>query len=177
MPDPNVPLPDRMPHGGDPRDPDLGRQATPLALVAGALALVAGALAASVVVYAGIAWFLTSEAVAAGFEPAGLAGSARAALIVGGLVMLLVAPLVEKRIRESGRGAAPAQALSVFRTATVVGFALREAAALFGLLIAVLTGEPFWCFALSAAALVAMIAAWPTRGKLERYVRGAVAPS
>lgn len=170
MPDPNVPLPERMPSGSDPEGPELARE---VAL----LAVIAGALAASVLVYAGVGWFLTSEAMAAGFEPAGLPGSVSTALGVAGFALLLIAPVVERKLREASRGAAPAEAVAAFRRATVVGFALREAAALFGLLIAIFTGEPLWCFGLALAALVAMIAAWPSRGKLERFVRGAVAPT
>lgn len=156
-----------MPHGSDPDTPEYAREAA-------LLAVIAGALAASVLVYAGVGWFLTSEAMAAGFEPAGLPGSVSTALAVAGVALLLLAPFVERKLRE---GAPPAEAVAAFRRATVVGFALREAAALCGLLIAILTGEPLWCFALALAALVAMVAAWPSRGKLERFARGAVAPS
>lgn len=170
MTDSQPPLPERMPHGRDPRDPDYAREAT-------LLTLVAGALAASVVIYAGIAWFLTSEAMAAGFEPAGLPGGVGLALAVGGVALLVVAPVVQRKVRESARGTTPTGAVNAFRVSTIVGFALREAAAVLGLVIAVLTGQPLWCYGLSAAALGAMILGWPTRDALERFARGAVAPS
>jgi hypothetical protein len=174
MTDSQPPLPDRMPHGRDPRSSDSEWDYTREAAL---LALVAGALAASVVIYAGIAWFLTSEAMAAGFEPAGLPGSVGLALAVAGVALLIVAPVVQRKVRESARGTTPAGAVNAFRVSTVVGFALREAAAVLGLVLAILTGNPLWCYGLSAAALAAMMLGWPTRDKLERFARGAVGPS
>lgn len=170
MTDPELPLPDRMLDERDPSTPDFAQEAVRLTLIA-------GALAASVVVYAGIAWFFTSEAVAVGFEPSGLPGTVSVALAVAAVALLLIAPVVERKLRERGRGAALARAVADFRLSVIVGFALREAAVLLGLLIALLTGDPLWCFGLSALALIAMAAAWPSRGKLEAYARGAVAPA
>lgn len=167
MTDPKPPLPAATPELGDPR---FQREAVTLQVLA-------GALAASVVIYAGIAWFFTSEAVAAGFEPAGLPEPLPWVFAGLGLALLLVAPLVEARIKAGGAGAHPDRALATFRTGTIVGFALREAAALFGLVIAITTGRPLWCYALAAAALLAMAGAWPSQSRLERYLRGAVQPS
>lgn len=167
MDDPKVPFPEATPELGDPR---FLREAMTLKILA-------GALAASVVIYAGIAWFLTSEAAAVGFEPVGLPAPFPWVLAGLGVALLLAAPLVESRIRAAGSGKAPDRAIAAFRTATLVGFALREAAAVSGLVIAVTTGEPLWCYALSAAAIVAMASAWPSQTRLERFTRGAVQPS
>jgi hypothetical protein len=162
----NVPLPG-WPEPGDPR----------FAREANTLKLLAGAFAASVVVYAGIAWFLTGEAAAAGFVPPGLPEPLPWVLAGAAIALLLVAPLAEARLRSAGAGQPPERALSAFRLATVVGLAMREAAALLGLVIAVTTGRALWSFALCAAAAVAMAGAWPSRGRLERFARGAVQPS
>ena len=94
------------------------------------ITLIAGALAASVVIYAGVGWFLTSEAMAAGFQPTGIPGTVKTALAVAAVALLLIAPVVERQVREGGKGAHPAGALAAFRMSVVAGFALREAAAL-----------------------------------------------
>lgn len=167
MDEPNVPLPEAAPELGDPR---FAREAMTLKILA-------GALAASVLVYAGVAWFLTSEAAAAGLEPTGLPEPLPWVFLGLGVVLLLAAPLVEGRIRAAGAGREPDQTVAAFRTATIVGFALREAAAVFGLVIAITTGEAVWCYALSAAAILAMAGAWPSQSRLERFARGAVQPS
>lgn len=167
MDDPKVPFPEATPELGDPR----------FTGEAVKLKVLAGALAASVLIYSGIAWFLTGEAAAVGFEPPGLPHPWPWVLAGIGVALLLVAPLLEARIKAAGAGKAPDRSLAAFRTATVVGFALREAAAVFGLVIAVTTGDPLWCYVLSAAALVAMAGAWPSQSRLERFARGAVQPS
>lgn len=141
------------------------------------LQVVAGALAASVVIYAGVAWFLTTEAAGAGLEARGLPALWARFLAVCGIGLILVAPLVERRIRASGKGQELGSGLSEYRTAVLVGFALREAASLLGLVIAVLTGDAFWCYVLSAAALVAMAVGWPSRSRLEGVARSAVQPT
>lgn len=163
----DIPIPHDTP---EPGDPGLAREGA-------ALAILAGALAASVVVYPGVAWFLTSEAMGAGFEPPGLPAPVPAVLAGLGVVLLLVAPMIEARLRAGTAGEGGDRAMQGFRTATLVGFALREAAAILGLVIAVTTGSPLWCYVLSLAALVAMASAWPSRSRLERHARGAVRPS
>ncbi|MFP3939459.1 MAG: hypothetical protein ACLF0P_04055 [Thermoanaerobaculia bacterium] len=163
----DIPIPHDTP---EPGDPGLAREAA-------ALAILAGALAASVVVYPGIAWFLTSEASDAGFQPSGLPAPLPAILAGLGIVLLLVAPVVEGRLRSGTAGEGGERAVQGFRTATLVGFALRETAAVLGLVIAITTGRPLWCYLLSLAALVAMVSAWPSRSRLERHARGAVRPS
>lgn len=130
------------------------------------LQVIAGALAASVLVYAGFAWFITGEAVGAGYSPPGLAKPWPTILAGVGVALLFAAPVVERAIRS--RGAADA-----YRTALIAGFALREAAAVLGLAVALTTGEVFWCWLLAAAALIGMAAAWPRRSSFERTARWA----
>jgi hypothetical protein len=94
-----------------------------------------------------------------------------------GVFDLLLAPLIERALLANAGGKAMDGALAEYRKATVVGFAFREAAAIFGLLISLFTGEPLWCYALAAATLVAMALAWPSREVLVRVARGAVQPT
>lgn len=160
-------IPSDTPEPGDPR----------LAREAATLTILAGALAASVAIYPGIAWFLTSEAMAAGFQPPGPPAPWPTVLAGLGVVLLLVAPVIERRIRAGSAGEGPDRAVQAFRTATLTGFAVRETAAVLGLVIAITTGRPLWCYLLSLVALVAMLSAWPSRRRLERHARGAVRPS
>lgn len=163
----DISLPSDTPEPGDPR----------MAREAATLTILAGAFAASVLIYPGVAWFLTSEAMGVGFEPPGLPAPGPALLAGVGIVLLLVAPLIESRLRTGTAGEGWEGSAQGFRTATLVGFALRETTAVLGLVIAVTTGGPLWCYVLSLAALVAMASAWPSRARLERHVRGAVRPS
>lgn len=57
--------------------------------------------------------------------------------------------------------------LASFRVATIVGFALRESAAIMGLVITFLTGDVRWCLGLGALAMASMLFAWPKRSEAE----------
>jgi hypothetical protein len=135
--------------------------------------VIAGALAGSVVVYAVLAWLVTGRG---GGEAIGLPGMAVAVLAALGAFDLLLAPVIERALLANAGGEAMDRALAEYRKAKVVGFAFREAAAIFGLLIALFTGQPLWCYGLAAATLIAMALAWPSREELERVARGAVRP-
>jgi len=49
-----------------------------------------------------------------------------------------------------------------------VSFAMRESAAIIGLVISLLTGDLRWCLALSAAAVLAMLLGFPRRADMVR---------
>jgi len=72
----------------------------------------------------------------------------------GGLLFVYASDLPEIR------------ALETYRLATMLGFILREGCAIVGLMTTLLTNQPGWCYALSAAALIAMFMAWPRREEL-----------
>jgi hypothetical protein len=135
--------------------------------------LIAGALAVSVLVYALLAGLVTGRA---GGEPIGLPTMAVLVLAALGVLDLLLAPFIERALLANAGGQGADRALGEYRKAKLVGFAFREAAAIFGLLIALFTRQPAWCYALAAATLVAMALAWPSRGELEQVTRGAVRP-
>lgn len=140
------------------------------------LRVLTGALASSVVIYAGVAWFVTSGSGAGGDQPARLPLAVIGVLAALALFDLVVAPLIERHLAGGGGGGDLDAALATYRRAKIVGFAFREAAAVLGLLITLFTGNPLWCFALVAATLVAMAVAWPSRDELMRVVRGASQP-
>lgn len=133
--------------------------------------VIAGAMAAAVVVYAVVAWvvvdFLGGEALAGG-----LAAPVPGVLVVVAAAVLLTAPVVERRIMappRPGTGVAVGAAASVverYRLAKLVGFALREAAAVIGLVVGLTTGEPRWTWGICAGTLLVMALAWPRAADL-----------
>lgn len=136
--------------------------------------IVAGALAASVPVYAVVVWLVVGRP---GYEPMGLPGVMVAVLAALGVFDLLLAPVIERSILANAAGRPDVeQAVAEYRKAKLAGFAFREAAAVFGLLIALFTGQAAWCYAFAVAALVAMALGWPSRQDLVRVARGAVQP-
>ncbi len=86
------------------------------------------------------------------------------------LAMLVAAPLVHRRMLEtavhSPQREREVTALETFRLATLLAFILREGAAIIGLMVALVTGEPAWCYGLAAASLAAMFIGWPRREQL-----------
>lgn len=134
--------------------------------------VIAGALAAAVVVYAVVAWLVVEtfggETLAGGL-PAPLPG----VLVAVAAGLLLLAPVVERRIFAPARPGVGAAARAAdpaerYRLAKLVGFALREAAAVIGLVVGLTTGEPLWTWAIAGGTLLLMALAWPRVTDLER---------
>jgi F0F1-type ATP synthase membrane subunit c/vacuolar-type H+-ATPase subunit K len=125
------------------------------------------AILASIPLYVAIAWIVVGQG--AGVSGAALPPVLKWALGAVGLVMLVVAQAVWVAMKRSA-AAQPTAAgrLAAYRTAAIVSFALREAAAIVGLVIAMLTGDLRWCLALAAAALLAMLLGWPRRTDMQR---------
>lgn len=154
-----------------PGDPRLGSALTQIWIIA-------GALASSVLVYVVVAWLVTSGArEGGGEEPIGL-GLPIVVVLAGMAIMnLILAPIIERALTGTAAGQPWERALAEYRKAKIVSFAFREAAAVLGLMITLFTGDPAWCYGLSAATLVAMALAWPSRDSLERLGRGEIRPS
>ncbi|HKI02685.1 MAG TPA: hypothetical protein VKK31_11965 [Thermoanaerobaculia bacterium] len=78
-----------------------------------------------------------------------------------GLVFLGAAPAVKrsifKRADAEGFDGNPEGRFAAYQTATIVAFAMREAAGLLGFVLAILTGNPWWSWGLGGVALVAMV--------------------
>jgi len=141
------------------------------------LRVLSGALAASVLVYAGVAWYMTSGVGGAPAEPVELPGIAVVFLAFLAVFDLVIAPVIERALSAGGGGGQDLDsAVATYRRAKLVGFAFREAAAVLGLLIGLFTGNPSWCYALVAATLVAMALAWPSRDGLLRVAGGSLQP-
>lgn len=139
------------------------------------LNVVCFALVAGVGAYSVVAWFLTSgsDSIAGPDLPRGLA-------IVGALVavaLLVAAPVAKRKILDKAAIGVRADervttAVESFRLATLLSFILREGAAIVGLMLTILTGEPMWCYALGALTVVAMFTGWPRREELEAVLAG-----
>lgn len=138
------------------------------------------ALAASVAVYAGLSWLLLRVV-----RVEALAGLPNAApLTLTALAMILI--LLSSRLRSvllrrafprtTGLSVSEEGLVAAYQRATLVSFALLEGAGALGLVVALLSGEPFYGVALCAAALLAMATRWPNEGEVDRILRGRLVP-
>lgn len=132
--------------------------------------MVAAAFAASVTLYTLVAWFLVGRA----GRPALGAGLPAGADIVGAGVagiLILLSTRVRVRLAAAPRGAGPqtqAERVARYQRAVIVGLAMREAVAIVGLVLALLTGRAAWAYGLGGIAFLAILAAWPRVSEVER---------
>ena len=124
------------------------------------LRVVCGAFAAAVVLYGFVGFTV---------QPAGTgAPPLLVPILVGaGVVAVATAELLKVLMLRSDAAAPQAR---TFFAATLVAFALREAAALFGLIIALATGQKTWLLGLCVLALAAMTLGWPRRSQLDDHL-------
>jgi hypothetical protein len=71
-----------------------------------------------------------------------------------------------KHLRAPGRDASDEELIAWHKQTTLVGFSLREGAALFALVGAQLTGKVVGAIAIVGWAIIAMILAWPRAEQL-----------
>jgi hypothetical protein len=139
------------------------------------LNVVCMALIASVAAYCVVAWFMSSSGGGlAGPDLPNTLAAVGAAVAVG---LLVAAPIVRRKTLEKSTAAMRADerdttATENYRLATLLAFVLREGAAIVGLMLTIVTGEPMWTYALSAVTIVAMFAGWPRREELEAVLAG-----
>jgi hypothetical protein len=100
-------------------------------------------------------------------EPKPIPPSLPIVLFAVGLVALVssgaVKRAVYKRADAEGFDGDPGKVFNAWQTATIIAFALREAGALIGFVLSMLTGNPWWSWGLGGAAAIAMILDWPKR--------------
>ncbi len=147
------------------------------------------ALLSSVLIYAFVGWYLLSFG---GFEPAGAEPMMKYVLIGMG-VMAVVASYVARRVMigplrpeyavgsyappsseapgEGERSSGPPASLGKFFTATIVSLALCEAAAVFGLVAALLTGDLVTQWGLTALSVAGMVGHFPRESTLRAMER------
>lgn len=131
--------------------------------------VVVAAIMGSVALLAGVVFFLTSSGqlrpLAEGAEKIQLI------FVPLGVALLGIAPAMKravfKRAEAAGFGGDVERWLTAHRTAVILASALREGAAVLGLLLALLTGQPLWSYVLSSLALVTLALDWPKASDLE----------
>jgi len=85
---------------------------------------------------------------------------------------VLSAPFVESMLRKIDGTTDHDAALARFTGSAIIGFAIREGAALFALVAALITGNVLWGLGLAGLATFGMILAWPGEDALRRHIRG-----
>ena len=130
--------------------------------------IIAAAIAASVPIYMVIAW-LVAPTVATGTDNADLVRLLAGILAVLSAGHLVLAHLLfVNRVAAAAKLSTPEQRLAAHRVAVIIAFALREAVAIYGLVLSFLSGDPRWAFGFGAVALVSMVFGWPRRSTMER---------
>lgn len=130
--------------------------------------ILAGAIAASVPIYMAVAWVVApSVATASGNDDVvPLLAAIFAVLSAGHLVLAQL--LFASRARAAEKLPTPEERLASYRVAVIIAFAIREAVALYGLVLTLLSGDPRWCLGFGVVALVSMALGWPRRSEMER---------
>jgi F0F1-type ATP synthase membrane subunit c/vacuolar-type H+-ATPase subunit K len=130
--------------------------------------IIAVALAASVPVYAGLAWVLAPTLV----ESEGVAVDIKVIAVVLGVVsvgqLVLAQTLFASRLRVAEQMTTPELRLGGHRMAVIIAFALREGVAICGLALSFLSGDPRWALGFGAVSLASMLLGWPKRAVMER---------
>ena len=130
--------------------------------------IIAVALAASVLVYMAVAWFVvpTMATSSDDLEYVLLMAGILAVLSLGHLLAAQI--LFASRARAAAKLSTSEQRLATYRVAVILAFALREAVAIYGLVLSFLSGDVRWCFGFGAIALVSMLMGWPKRSAMDR---------
>jgi len=93
-------------------------------------------------------------------------------LFVLAIVELTIAPYLPRLLQNQPQPAKKdekALEQSVI-TPHIIGLALREAAAVFGFVLSILTNDPGWAMLLGTLAAVAILFSWPKRKRIEQQV-------
>ena len=136
------------------------------------LQVICSGFASSLLVYAGLAWTLVEVL---GFQAiVELDPTIRTTIAVVALATLPAAEMLTRMLRAKaatvGQETGAEVALQSYSQAVIVGFAMREACGVIGLVLSLLTGSWLWAVTLSAVALVAMLVAWPRSHSVEEWL-------
>jgi len=129
--------------------------------------IIAVALVTSVLVYMVIAWVVAPTVAEAG-GAAELIQMMAAILTIVSLGHLVAAQMLFAiRVRAAEKLPTPEQRLSSYRVAIILSFALREAVAVYGLILSFLSGDVRWAIGFGAVAAISMLLGWPRRSAME----------
>ncbi len=137
------------------------------------LHIICAAFVVATLLYGGVGWFVvTSSSVElpSAAKPGGLA----LVMATAAILLLLAAPLAQRLLaqdREARPGIMPSVPFETYRQAVIVAFAVREGAAIFGLVITLLLRDIRWVLGLGAVAVLTMLLGWPTEAGWERLNR------
>jgi F0F1-type ATP synthase membrane subunit c/vacuolar-type H+-ATPase subunit K len=130
--------------------------------------IIAAAFAASIPIYMLIAWLVAPTVDTSESDPNFIPLLALLFAVVS-VFQLAAAHLVfSARVRAAEEQDTPEDRLAGYRVAMIIAFALREAVALFGLMLSFLSGDARWCIGFGLVALVSMMLAWPRRSEIDR---------
>ncbi len=130
------------------------------------LNVLCAALVASILVNGAVAWVVLSQGQLTPGEALAELPILPYLLAAFGFGALVLAPLVSAMVLKQGAGhepAEPEQVLNRYQSSVIVDFAIRESAAVIGLVATLLTGSMIWVAGLGAAAVLAMVLAWPKK--------------
>ncbi len=130
------------------------------------------AFASSLLIYAGLAWALVELL---GFQAlAAIDPTITTVIAVVALATLPAAEMLTRVLRAKaaaiGQDSGAEVALQSYSQGVIVGFAMREACGVIGLVLSLLTGSWLWAVTLSAVALIAMLVAWPRPHSVEEWL-------
>ena len=111
------------------------------------------ALMFSVATFYLVVWFLLKRSGATEFRA--IPGLVPAAGIVAAI--LLLAPIIRRRLEAAPRTAGPEEIASRWATGWLVGQAIKEAVGILGLVIALLAGSTSWALGFAIASVASMI--------------------
>lgn len=130
--------------------------------------IIAAAIVASVLVYMVIAWVVAPTVAETGGD-AELIQMMAAILAIVSLGHFVAAQMLFAiRVRAAEKLPTPEQRLGSYRVAIILSFALREAVAVYGLILSFLSGDARWALGFGAVAAMSMLLGWPKRSTMER---------
>ena len=135
------------------------------------LGIISLAILSGVLIFTGVVWYLLGSG---RLPPEGLDLPPWIGTLfnVLALVALVKAHLLPRLFPAPGPSAPDAAVLAWYRRTIIVGFAVREAAAVVALAGAMLTGQLTGAVALVGLVVVAMVLAWPSGERLARVAGG-----
>ncbi len=135
------------------------------------LQLIQFAILNATVLYVVVAWMVTrsSEPALEGATPEWLphvlAALGLAALVAAGPVSKLL-----MRSQKARSGSGPQGLRQAIMQSHIIGAAIRESAAIYGLVATFVTGSMLWVGGMSLLTVLALLATWPTRSRLQPLV-------
>jgi hypothetical protein len=137
-------------------------------------------LAGTVVLLAILSWTLTREA--GGWPRPWLPPAVPVALSLLAAMLILLSSRFRSAVlrrafpRSAELQPKPETVLAAYGKATLISFAILEAAALLGLVVSLTSGSAYYGILLCAASVFGMLTRWPRASEVDRLLRGRAKP-